>query len=345
MAKCFFDQISSHQRSLNGFGLFVMEQNSIQDILNILTQNVAHDLSLWLKAQADLGAEYAPIDDPSWGASPNAHPIPTSPASKSNASSSPRKTLDSSLAPQIAKDGTPIDRAPTKAVSSPSPQAPAQHSTAHQPSLLESFRGCMASRPKVAVPENDEERSRMLNMLNHQIRACNHCRLESEHAILPGKGTLHPIVMFIGAGAYRPEADSQTFLAGEGARIFQNALKSLENRIPNFSFQNIYTTNLMKCATSFPKDQLSSACTACLKHLKREIELVQPHVIVAFGALVYNALFPNNRNIISQLRGNISYYNSIPVMPTHNPYEIAKNPQLEQRVLEDLALAIQNRKR
>ena len=115
---------------------------------------------------------------------------------------------------------------------------------------------------------------------------------------------------------------------------------------------DIYTTHLITCFYEVKQRTEGDTIKQCLPHLREEIKIVQPKVIVAFGGIVHEALFSTSANI-ALVRGEFKKFNDIKLNTTHHPAEIRlkhlkNDPEhqreaklLEERVLGDLKLAIE----
>ncbi len=100
---------------------------------------------------------------------------------------------------------------------------------------------------------------------------------------------------------------------------------------------SVYVANVVKCViqdelgASTHRSVRSSEIQACRGHLLRQIALVRPRVMVAFGGVALEALF--GKGSIVQLRGKWQEFQGIPVMPTYSPsyvLQVAKNQDEEK---------------
>ena len=77
---------------------------------------------------------------------------------------------------------------------------------------------------------------------------------------------------------------------------------------------------------------------ACSPYLVRQIELIRPKVIVAFGTFAAQTLL-NTKDAISKLRGKIHRYYGVPLVVTYHPAALLRNPGWKRPTWEDVQLA------
>ncbi|MCK4795996.1 MAG: uracil-DNA glycosylase, partial [Spirochaetes bacterium] len=73
----------------------------------------------------------------------------------------------------------------------------------------------------------------------------------------------------------------------------------------------------------------------CKKHLDKQLEIIQPELILSLGQLTLSSLRKTFTDINSN-HGQIFYYNDIPSFPTFHPMDVLSNPLLKKNVWEDL---------
>jgi DNA polymerase len=76
---------------------------------------------------------------------------------------------------------------------------------------------------------------------------------------------------------------------------------------------------------------------ACSPYLIRQVELVKPRAILAFGNFAAHTLLKNDVPM-SRLRGRLHEYRGVPVVPTYHPAALLRNPSWVRAVWDDLQL-------
>jgi DNA polymerase len=98
----------------------------------------------------------------------------------------------------------------------------------------------------------------------------------------------------------------------------------------------VYIANIVKCRPPGNRNPAPDEAAACLPFLDRQIELVQPKVIVALGRVPLEYLFPHVRTGITRTRGTWLEYRGIPTMPTFHPSYLLRVPKAKREVWTDM---------
>ncbi len=312
---------------------------SAQDILNLLVQDVTRELSLWIRSQADLGARSAP-QDLSAGADP-ALPPPAVPSIGNQTATGGNKTEQSGR--QTSSDGAQTPQTASVAANKRTASPAAK-------SMLQTFAAIKTERSAQGLSESD--RRQKLSIFNANLKTCNACGIQDRRpCVHVGSGDVCPQIMFVGLGASAADISAGSFLSAADYALFRQWMHACAQRNAGFSPQNIYATTLIKCFFEVTQKTCADAARRCFPQFRKEVDIVRPKVIVAFGETLYR-LFFNASLSIAQVRGQVRQLENIPFIATHHPREIlkklsAKNAiqaneakNLEERVMNDLDLAI-----
>ncbi|MFO1472014.1 MAG: uracil-DNA glycosylase [Turneriella sp.] len=166
-----------------------------------------------------------------------------------------------------------------------------------------------------------------LEELGSQAQACNLCKLAAtRNKVVFGEGNPQARLMFIGEGPGKDEdASGRPFVGRAGqllTRIIENGLK--------LKREDVYIANVVKCRPTIDglgqRDRPPEAdeVKACAPYLRRQIELINPEVIVTLGNPSTRFLL-NTMEGITKLRGKWQNYNGIAVMPTYHPSFLLRN--------------------
>jgi DNA polymerase len=85
------------------------------------------------------------------------------------------------------------------------------------------------------------------------------------------------------------------------------------------------------------RDPLPGEIAACIPFLHRQIELLQPKLILCAGRVTAHTLL-NTEEGIGKLRGRFTTYRGIPLLPTYHPSALLRNETLRRPVWEDMKL-------
>ena len=154
-----------------------------------------------------------------------------------------------------------------------------------------------------------------------------------------GEGSHHAKIMFIGEAPGRIEAATGRPFAGAAGKILDELLASIG--IPR---ADVYITNVVKDRPPMNRDPLPEEIALYAPFLDRQIEIIQPRVIVLLGRHFMRAIlakFGLEAMIgpISRIHGTIldtrAPYGDITIMPVYHPAAALYNPELKEALLVD----------
>ncbi|GAB4137974.1 MAG: hypothetical protein Fur0015_09540 [Ignavibacteriales bacterium] len=185
------------------------------------------------------------------------------------------------------------------------------------------------------VSEKQEEnyiKTESLEEFNSQINSCMKCELgKTRNKFVFGVGNPNADLMLIGE-APGAEEDAQGIpFVGRAGKLLTDILRAI-----NFSRDDVYIANILKCRPPNNRDPLPTERSTCFPYLDKQIELIKPKVILCLGRIAGNTLL-NKSEPMSLLRGgNIFQYQNIPVMVTYHPAALLRNPNWKRGCWEDV---------
>jgi DNA polymerase len=102
--------------------------------------------------------------------------------------------------------------------------------------------------------------------------------------------------------------------------------------------ENVYIANVLKSRPPGNRNPSPEEVAACLPYLERQIQLIQPKLILALGRFAVQSLL-NTEEAISRLRGRVHQYQGVPLIVTYHPAYLLRNLPDKARAWEDLCLA------
>ncbi len=160
---------------------------------------------------------------------------------------------------------------------------------------------------------------------------CTECRLsEKRKTVVFGEGDPKASLMFIGEGPGAEEDRTGRPFVGQAGQILDGMIFAI-----GLERRDVYITNIVKCRPPGNRDPEDDEVTACAAYLDRQIELVQPKVLVALGKPASHRLTGTTKPI-SALRGRWSTYQGIPLMPVFHPAYMLRTPEKKRETWEDL---------
>ena len=173
--------------------------------------------------------------------------------------------------------------------------------------------------------------------LQASIAACRKCpRCEMRRHAVAGAGDTKANWLFVGAAPESDDSPQAQPLAGAGPSLFNNMLAAI-GQGPN---ENAYLTTTVKCRATDDRAPSADELAACRPYLERQIALLQPTVMVAFGAAAAAAMLGRDpATALSTMRGAAHRYGDLPLIVTHEPRHLLLHPTDKREAWVDLCLA------
>lgn len=181
--------------------------------------------------------------------------------------------------------------------------------------------------------------------IREDIGECTRCKLhKGRHKIVFGDGNPKAELMFVGEG---PGADEDA----QGLPFVGRAGKLLTQMIEAMGLQrkDVYICNVVKCRPPENRAPEPAEVATCSPYLLRQIDTIQPKVIVCLGAVAAKTLLQTTRGI-SQFRGQWLEWRGHKLMATYHPAYLLRNPPAKadvwkdlQKVMTELGLAMPKR--
>jgi uracil-DNA glycosylase family 4 len=169
-----------------------------------------------------------------------------------------------------------------------------------------------------------------LDRLAAEVTECTKCLLHRgrTHAV-PGEGPADADIMFVGeAPGFHEDQQGRPFVGAAG-----QFLEELLNGI-GLTREQVFITNVIKCRPPGNRDPLPREVSACEPYLDRQIELIQPTVVVTLGRFSMARAFPNAR--ISHIHGDPRKIGGIVYYPMYHPAAALHRPSLRSTVEGDM---------
>ncbi len=137
-----------------------------------------------------------------------------------------------------------------------------------------------------------------ISALNKLISACERCSLfKTKTKDVPGVGSETADVMFIGEAPGKDEDQQGEPFVGRAGQLLTELIQSL-----GWQRKDVYIANVLKHRPPNNRDPLPEEAQMCWPYLKKQIELIDPKLIVFLGRHAMNRFFPSLQ--ISKAHGN-----------------------------------------
>ena len=169
-----------------------------------------------------------------------------------------------------------------------------------------------------------------LEILHNQIQTCTLCKLHAGRTnAVPGEGPAHADIIFIGEGpGFHEDKQGRPFVGAAG-RFLEELLESI-----GLKREQVFITNVVKCRPPANRDPEPDEIEACRGYLDRQIELIQPKMVVTLGRFSMARYFTNAK--ISQIHGKPKKMDGVIYYPMYHPAAALHQPSLRRTVQEDM---------
>ncbi len=170
-----------------------------------------------------------------------------------------------------------------------------------------------------------------LGELERTIQNCQKCSLSKTRThFVFGTGNIAAKLMLIGEAPGKDEDLQGEPFVGKAGQLLDKILTAI-----GFQRSEVYIGNVLKCRPPNNRDPLPEEIALCLPHLIRQLDIIQPKLILALGRIAAQALLKTSASL-TQLRSEVLEFKSIPLMVTYHPAALLRNPHWKISVWEDV---------
>ena len=191
--------------------------------------------------------------------------------------------------------------------------------------------------PKLSAADKESAMAK----LRDEALACTQCGhlVATRTQVVFGVGTVHADLVLVGeAPGLDEDKEGEPFVGAAG----QLLTKIIE--ATGLDRDKVYIANILKCRPDTPgkvygnRKPRPEEMETCFPWVKRQIEIIQPKVMVALGGTAVEGLLGKMPSGITRLRGNWQEYRGVPVMPTFHPSYLLRNQSwvIKRHVWEDM---------
>lgn len=175
------------------------------------------------------------------------------------------------------------------------------------------------------------EPANVLKEIASQVAGCKQCQLSfSRKKAVPGEGPADAEIMLIGEGPGFYENEQGRPFVGAAGQFLDELLQKA-----GVSRKDVFITNVVKCRPPGNRDPMPEELAACNAYLERQIEAINPLVIVTLGRFSMAKFLPNV--LISHVHGRPSWAKGRLIVPMFHPAAALHQPSLKASVLSDFA--------
>jgi uracil-DNA glycosylase family 4 len=195
-----------------------------------------------------------------------------------------------------------------------------------------------ATEPRVpaAEPFGDDVAHLGWDALEARVAACTACQLhQTRTQTVFGVGNREADLMLIGEAPGADEDRQGEPFVGKAGRLLNEMLHAV-----GYRREQVYIANILKCRPPNNRDPQPSEVELCEGYLRRQVQLIQPKLIIALGRIAAHNLLKTQTSL-ARLRGQVHRYgqDAIPVVVTYHPAYLLRSPGDKRKAWKDLLLA------
>ena len=168
-----------------------------------------------------------------------------------------------------------------------------------------------------------------LSEIADRVRACKDCALSTGRTnAVPGEGPVDAEVMFIGEGpGFQEDRQGRPFVGPAGQFLDQLLADA------GMSREQVFIANMIKCRPPQNRDPAPAEMAACSKYLDRQIELIDPKLIVTLGRFSLGRFFPGES--ITRARGRVRHKDGRAIFPVMHPAAGLRREEMKASIIQD----------
>ncbi|MDJ0812583.1 MAG: uracil-DNA glycosylase [Woeseiaceae bacterium] len=191
-----------------------------------------------------------------------------------------------------------------------------------------------------AVEERDEAAAPVASeglawpALRDAVSGCTRCALhETRTQTVFGVGNENADWMIIGEAPGAEEDRRGEPFVGRAGKLLDEMLRAVGQ-----GREKVFIANILKCRPPNNRDPKPEESSQCRGYLERQIELVQPRIILAVGRIAAQLLLDTDTPV-GRLRGKAHQLGTTPLVVTYHPAYLLRSPSQKRKSWDDLCLA------
>ena len=171
----------------------------------------------------------------------------------------------------------------------------------------------------------------ILKQVAGEVSGCTQCALHySRKLAVPGEGPANAEIMFIGEGPGFYENEQGRPFVGPSGKFLDELLANVKMKR-----SDVFIANVVKCRPPSNRDPQPEELAACKDYLERQIQAIQPKVIVTLGRYSMAHFLPNAR--ISDVHGQAMNVRGLLIVAMYHPAAALHQQSLKRTIEEDFS--------
>ncbi len=180
------------------------------------------------------------------------------------------------------------------------------------------------------------------DVLRTSVATCTACKLcEGRKQAVFGTGSTQAQWLIVGEAPGEQEDLQGEPFVGKSGQLLDAMLRSIGlTRGAGEPQHQVYIANTIKCRPPGNRNPQPDELAQCEPFLIRQLELLQPRIILAMGRFAVQSLL-RSAEPVGRLRGRVHLYQGVPLIVTYHPAYLLRNPEDKARAWDDLCLALE----
>jgi DNA polymerase len=250
--------------------------------------------------------------------------------------------LDERQHAMLAEMGVRLFQPPSAApspVAAPARAAPAASAPAAAPVRPPTAAVVQTAKPSATGGGTRERPAGTATMdwpaLREAVAGCQACKLcTNRRNTVFGVGDEQADWLIVGEAPGENEDLQGEPFVGQAGKLLDNMLRALQLDRRN----KVFVTNVLKCRPPGNRNPEPEEVAQCEPYLRRQVELLQPKIILAMGRFAVQSLLQTTEPI-GKLRGRAHAYQGVPVVVTYHPAYLLRNLPDKAKAWADLCMA------
>jgi uracil-DNA glycosylase len=166
--------------------------------------------------------------------------------------------------------------------------------------------------------------------LKNQCQNCTKCSLNNKRTnVVIGRGNINAPMMLIGEGPGEQEDLQGQPFVGPAGKLLDLLLDALSIKKDDY-----YIANIVKCRPPGNRVPTDEEAEKCLPHLRQQVLLIKPKIIVCLGATAMKYIIDKNAKI-TQIRGRWIESKGFRLIPTFHPAALLRDESKKELMWDD----------
>ena len=170
--------------------------------------------------------------------------------------------------------------------------------------------------------------------LRDSVTRCTRCELSTSRTnTVFGVGNPNADWLIVGEAPGAEEDRRGEPFVGRAGKLLDEMLRAIGE-----SRESVFIANILKCRPPNNRDPKPQEASSCRPYLQRQIELVQPKIVLAVGRIAAQNLL-DSKEPVGRMRGRAHDLDGIPLVVTYHPAYLLRSPSQKSKSWRDLCLA------